>query len=73
MKMSCGAYYNGVGFRIRGIYLYKVTAINNEVIDRIQLNSRMIEELEKIKQKYELTNIERTKKVLEIFKTTNKK
>lgn len=73
MKMSCGAYYNGVGFRIRGIYLYKVTAINNEVIDRIQLNSRMIEELEKIKQKYELTNIERTKKVLELFKNTNKK
>lgn len=73
MKMSCGAYYNGVGFKIRGAYLYIVTAINNEVIDRIQLNSRMIEELEKIKQKYELTNIERTKKVLEIFKTTNKK
>ena len=71
--MLCGAYYNGIGFRIRGAYLYKVTAINNEVIERIQLNTRMIEELEKIKQKYGLTNIERTKKVLELFKNTNKK
>lgn len=68
MKMSCGAYFNGVGFRIRGAYLYKVTAIDNQVLDRIQLSTRMIEQLEQIKQKYGLTNIERTQKVLELFK-----
>ena len=66
--MSCGAYFNGVGFRIRGVYLYKVTAIDNQVIDRIQLNTRMIEQLEQIKQKYSLTNIKRTQKVLGFFK-----
>ncbi len=68
MKMSCGAYFNGVGFRIRGAYLYKVTAIDNQVLDRVQLSTRMIEQLEEIKQKYALTNIERTKRVLELFK-----
>ena len=68
MKMSCGAYFNGVGFRIRGAYLYKVTAIDNQVLDRVQLSTRMIEQLEQIKQKYSLTNIKRTQKVLEFFK-----
>ena len=67
MKMSCGAYFNGVGFRIRGAYLYKVTAIDNQVLDRVQLSTRMIEQLEQIKQKYGLTSIERTQKVLEFF------
>ena len=69
MKMSCGAYFNGVGFRIRGAYLYKVTAIDNQVLDRLQLSTRMIEQLEQIKQKYSLTNIKRTQKVLEFFKS----
>lgn len=68
MKISCGAYFNGIGFRIRGAYLYKVTAIDNQVIDRIQLSTRMIEQLEQIKHKYGLTSIERTQKVLEFFK-----
>jgi hypothetical protein len=73
MKMSCGAYYNGVGFKIRGVYLYLVRAFSGETITRIQLNTKMIEELEKIKRTYDLTDIKRTQKVLELFKNTNKK
>lgn len=72
MKMSCGAYYNGIGFKIRGVYLYIVRAFSGETTARIQLNSKDVEELEKIKRTYDLTDIRRTQKVLELIKTAHK-